>query len=85
MAPVSLIGTAAMTATASVLSAVILPSASNVNVLAAPISRARGVGSVASASAADLCGRVTLTPRNPAPGSARTSSSNASGGAGSSW
>ena len=37
----------------------------------------------ATASAACLCGIVTLTPRKPAAGSARTLSANSSGGSGS--
>ena len=52
---------------ASVLSARIAPS-SNVSVFAAPIARAASVASSASASAASLCGIVTLTPRKPAAG-----------------
>jgi hypothetical protein len=67
---------------ASVLSARIRPP-SNVSVFAAPISRAVGVASSASASAAPLCGIVTLTPRKPAAGSALTVSANSSGGSGS--
>jgi hypothetical protein len=65
-----------------VLSARIAPS-SNVSVLAAPIACAAGLATSASASAASLCGIVTLTPRKPAAGSARTVSSNSSGGSGS--
>ena len=63
---------------ASVLSAHDPPSASKISVLAAPIARARGVGSVASASAASLCGIVTLTPRKPAAARAGTVSANRS-------
>ena len=51
--------------------------------LAAPIACAAGLATSASASAASLCGIVTLTPRKPAAGSARTVSSNSSGGSGS--
>ncbi len=64
------------------LSATIAPS-SNVSVFAAPIARAASDARSASASAACLCGIVTLTPRKPAAGSARTVSANSSGGSGS--
>ena len=67
---------------ASVLSAWIRPS-SKVSVFAAPIACAATVIWSASASAACLCGIVTLTPRKPAAGSARTVSANSSGGSGS--
>ena len=78
--PAGLNGSAAISPGASVLSAAIRPSGSNSSVLAAPIAAARGVGSVARASAASLCGIVTLTPRKPACGSAATVSANSSGG-----
>jgi hypothetical protein len=68
----------------SVLSAWTAPS-SNVSVLAAPTARAVSVASSARASAAYLCGIVTLTPRKPSSGSARTVSAKRSGGTGSSW
>ncbi len=61
------------------------PSAPKVSVLAAPIARAVSVAVSASASAASLCGMVTLTPTNPWPGSARTVSAKSSGGIGSFW
>jgi len=64
---------------ASVLSARIVPSAAKVSVFAAPIARASSEASVASASAASLCGIVTLTPANPWAGRSRTVASNASG------
>ncbi len=50
---------------------------------AAPTAAAVGVASSASASAASLCGIVTLIPRKPAAGSARTVSAKRSGGSGS--
>ncbi len=50
---------------------------------AAPTAAAVGVASSASASAASLCGIVTLMPRKPAAGSARTVSAKRSGGSGS--
>ena len=56
---------------------------SNVSVLAAPIAARRVGRPSATASAACLCGIVTLTPRKPAAGSARTVSANSSGGSGS--
>jgi hypothetical protein len=65
-----------------VFSAAIEPSAAKLSVLAAPISRAAGLLVVASASAACLCGIVTLAPRKPAPYRARTVSSKASGATG---
>ncbi|MEA2142686.1 MAG: hypothetical protein QOI64_1116 [Solirubrobacteraceae bacterium] len=46
---------------------------------AAPIARASSEDSVAIASAASLCGIVTLTPANPAVASPPTVSANASG------
>ena len=64
---------------ASVLSARIAPSGPNVSVFAAPIACASSERSVARASAASLCGIVTLTPRKPAAGRPRTVASNASG------
>lgn len=71
---------------ASVLAAWIAPdSASKVSVFAAPISRAAAVDASASASAASLCGIVTLAPTNPAAGSPRTVSSKTSGGTGRRW
>jgi hypothetical protein len=60
-----------------------MPRGSKVSVLAAPIARAAALASSATASAACLCGIVTLTPRKPAAGSARTVSANSSGGSGS--
>jgi hypothetical protein len=72
-----------MIAGASVLAAEIAPSPSNTSVFAAPIARAAGVVESAIANAASLWGIVTFTPRNPAPGSARTVSSKRSGGTGS--
>ena len=59
---------AAISPGASVFSAAIVPSAANVSVLAAPISRAAVEACVASASAACLCGIVTFAPTKPAPG-----------------
>ena len=70
---------------ASVFSAATEPSSPNVSVLAAPISSALALALSASASAASLWGIVTLAPRKPAAGSARTVSSKSSGGTGSSW
>ncbi len=67
------------------LSAAIVPSSSNVSVLAAPIELALALAVSATASAACLCGIVTLAPRNPAGASARTVSPKRSGGTGSSW
>ena len=55
------------------------------SVLAAPIARAAGEARSAIASAACLCGIVTLAPTNPDAGSARTVSPSSSGGTGSSW
>ena len=66
------------------LSASMRPSV-NVSVLAAPIAVAGGGASVASASAASLCGMVTLAPTKPACGSARTVSANRCGGTGRRW
>lgn len=67
------------------LAAWIAPSSENVSVLAAPIARAAAVDASASASAASLCGIVTLAPTNPDPGSPRTVSSKTSGGTGRRW
>ena len=68
---------------ASVLSARIWPSPGpNVSVFAAPMARASAEASVASASAASLCGTVTLTPWKPAAGSPRTRSAKPSGATG---
>ena len=64
-------GSASIRAGASVLSASML-SSEKVRVFAAPIPSARDVLSVASFSAASLCGIVTLAPRKPAAGSALT-------------
>jgi hypothetical protein len=66
-----------------VLSAWTAPEGSNVSVFAAPTAAAVSVASSASSSAASLCGIVTLIPRKPAAGSARTVSANRSGGSGS--
>ena len=55
----------------------------NVSVFAAPTAAAVGVTTSASASADCLCGIVTLMPRNPAAGSARTVSAKRAGGSGS--
>jgi hypothetical protein len=54
-----------------------------VRVFAAPTATAVGVASSAIASAACLCGIVTLIPRKPAAGSALTVSAKRSGGSGS--
>ena len=67
------------------LAALISPSGVKVSVFAAPISRASSVALLASCSAACLCGIVTLAPRKPAAGSARTVSANSSGGTGRRW
>src|SRR3954469_12654933 len=64
---------------ASVLSARIAPSGPNVSVFAAPIARASSEASSARASAASLCGIVTLTPANPCAGSPRTVCTKSSG------
>ena len=64
---------------ASVLSARIAPSTPNVSVFAAPIARAAGDASPASASASSLCGIVTLTPANPAVASSPSVAASASG------
>ncbi len=69
---------AAVIALASVLSAAITPSA-KLSVFAAPIARAAPEAASATASAASLCGTVTLTPAKPAPGSDRTRSAKFSG------
>ncbi len=73
---------AAISPGASVFSASISPWA-KLSVLAAPIAVAAGLAESASARAACLWGMVTLSPRYPAAGSARTVSSNRSGGSGS--
>jgi hypothetical protein len=62
-----------------------MPSGPNVRVFAAPMAVAASVALPASASAASLCGIVTLTPRKPAAGSALTVSAKRCGGSGSSW
>ncbi len=53
---------------------------SKLSVLAAPISVAAAEASPASASAASLCGMVTLAPTKPSAGSARVSSGKSAGG-----
>ena len=63
---------------ASVFSASIRPPA-KLSVFAAPISPAAAEARSAIASAASLCGTVTLTPANPSPGNERTRGSNRSG------
>ena len=78
-------GNEAMRAGASVFSATTSPEGSKSSVLAAPIDRAASDALSARTSAACLCGIVTLTPRKPAPGKARTVSEKRSGGIGSSW
>ena len=60
-----------------------IPAGPKVSVFAAPTAAAVGVAASASASAASLCGIVTLSPRKPAAGSARTVSAKRSGGSGS--
>ena len=65
------------------LSARIAPPDPNVSVFAAPTAAAVADASVASASAASLCGMVTLIPRKPAGASARTVSPKRTGGSGS--
>jgi hypothetical protein len=78
-------GSASISPGASVLSATIVPSASNRNVFVAPISAALWLARSANPSAACLCGTVTFTPRNPAAGRALTVSASSSGGTGRCW
>src|SRR5882757_6082870 len=77
-------GSAASSPPASVLSAAIVGTpvsapGAKLSVLAAPISCATSLAESASASAASLCGTVTLAPAKPSPAIARTRASNSSG------